>query len=77
VISIFTGNDCEKLQCIAQNDEGTGSGCGKEAGRPSIANFQALGNSTYWILVEGFEEAAGTFNLVVSLATVRGNISLF
>jgi hypothetical protein len=77
VISIFTGTDCETLQCIAQNNEGTGSGCGLEEGRPSIANFQALGGSTYWILVEGFEEAAGTFNLVISLATVSGNISLF
>jgi hypothetical protein len=75
VISVFTGPDCGTLTCVTQKDFSTDGECDVEGA--SIANFQVLGGSSYWILVDGKREESGTFNLVVSLAPVRGNISLF
>ncbi|MEZ4805894.1 MAG: T9SS type A sorting domain-containing protein [Flavobacteriales bacterium] len=57
-LSVFTG-PCEALQCLGGNDDIPGCDYGSEYG------FHAESGTTYHILVHGYQEDTGTFDLVV------------
>jgi hypothetical protein len=56
-INVYTG-DCGALTCVAGNDDGTNC-----TNFQSEVEFQSDGNSTYYILVQGFGGATGNFSL--------------
>jgi hypothetical protein len=65
-IHVYTG-DCgvPPLTCVASNDDG--AGC---SGFSSELTFQSDGNTTYYILVNGFNGAIGNFDLTLTCELV-------
>ena len=61
LISLFEGTDCGSLSCVANVDDvfGTGSDCGLQA----FYSYLALPQTTYYILIQGFEGSEGNFKL--------------
>ena len=59
---MYTGDDCGNLVCVGGNDDS----CGLQ----SEVDFQSDGNSTYYILVQGFGGATGNFELSMSCTPV-------
>ncbi|VEU37774.1 unnamed protein product [Pseudo-nitzschia multistriata] len=58
-ITIMSGS-CNATKCISYNDQG----CGDQ----SLVTWYAEANTTYYIMVHGYREAAGTFGLTLSEA---------
>lgn len=63
-ISVFTGG-CAGLTCVTGNDDG--SGC---SGFTSVAGFVSQPGVEYLILVHGFDDAAGAFDMTVTCSPV-------
>ena len=63
-LSVYTGN-CNNLQCITGNDDG--SGCNYFT---SELTFNSISNQEYFIMVHAFGTLSGTFNLSVWTPTV-------
>jgi hypothetical protein len=64
VLGVFTG-DLGSLRRIASNDDGG-------PGDTSQLAFTAMPRRTYWILVDGFENARGSFELGLSDGSIAG-----
>tara|TARA_A100000171_G_scaffold50980_1_gene63816 strand:- start:2526 stop:5489 length:2964 start_codon:yes stop_codon:yes gene_type:complete len=60
---IYSGDDCGTLVCVAENDDS----CGLQ----SEVSFQGDGNSTYYVLVNGFGSGnSGDFSLNLTCAPI-------
>jgi hypothetical protein len=64
VLGVYTG-DLGSLRRIATNDDGG-------PGDTSQLSFTAVARRTYWILVDGFENARGSFELGLSDGSIAG-----
>ncbi|MEZ4874573.1 MAG: T9SS type A sorting domain-containing protein [Flavobacteriaceae bacterium] len=64
-ISVFTGPDCNNLTCVAGNDDSPNC-----TNFQSEVEFQSDGNSTYYILVYGFNTGVGNFELSMSCTLI-------
>jgi hypothetical protein len=64
VLGVYTG-DLGSLRRIATNDDGG-------PGDTSQLSFTAVPRRTYWILVDGFENARGSFELGLSDGSIAG-----
>ena len=62
-ISVFTGS-CDDLVCVGGNDDGTGCNYG------SSYAFIAQDAATYYILVHGYQQNTGTFDLELQCIVV-------
>lgn len=60
-ISVFEGTLCGQLRCIDGDDDGC---CGFSA--PSTVSWNARSGLTYYVLVHGWEDDVGLFDLSVS-----------
>jgi hypothetical protein len=58
LISVFEGTDCGALLCIGNVDD-VGSDCGTKA----VYGFLASPLTTYYVLIQGFENSEGFFKL--------------
>jgi hypothetical protein len=65
IISVFKGSDCGLLSCVGVADDVLLSDCGLS----SVYGFIAEPSTTYYILVQGFENEEGVFKLGLDLAT--------
>ncbi len=64
-INVYTGDDCGNLICVAGNDDSPNC-----TNFQSEVDFQSDGNSTYYILVQGFGGATGNFELSMNCIPV-------
>lgn len=60
-ISIYEGDDCSSLMCIDANDDNCPSPV-----RASSVSWQTKLFTNYYVVVHGFQNATGTFDLLVS-----------
>jgi hypothetical protein len=59
-ISVFTGS-CDQLTCVDGNDNASGYYCGSQ----SRLEFESIRNQTYYVLVHGFGNSSGIFDLQI------------
>jgi hypothetical protein len=64
VLGVYTG-DLGSLRKVASNDDGG-------PGDTSLLAFTAAPRRTYWVLVDGFEDARGSFELGLSDGSIAG-----
>jgi hypothetical protein len=63
IISVFVGNDCDSLSCVATNDDSCGA---QKFSAPSTVKYLSKPNQTYWVVVQGFDVNVGFFHLTVT-----------
>eukprot|EP00538_Stauroneis_constricta_P012538 CAMPEP_0119548888 /NCGR_PEP_ID=MMETSP1352-20130426/2710_1 /TAXON_ID=265584 /ORGANISM="Stauroneis constricta, Strain CCMP1120" /LENGTH=1341 /DNA_ID=CAMNT_0007594291 /DNA_START=109 /DNA_END=4134 /DNA_ORIENTATION=+ len=61
-ISVFLGERCDQLSCVASNDQG-GIGCGDQSRTSFLLNFGQNPANSYYLYVHGFRSSRGTFAL--------------
>lgn len=60
-IGVYSGSCTTGLTCVAGNDDG--DGC---SGFSSFLNFNSVLNEDYYILIDGYEDNIGDFNLTIT-----------
>lgn len=65
-LSLYEGPDCMNLTCIDANDDD----CGLQS---QLTDIPTTVGTTYWILVKGYNTAAGNFTLSLTTPTVSND----
>ncbi|MFL5873121.1 MAG: hypothetical protein ACJ75T_06575 [Solirubrobacterales bacterium] len=71
LIAVYTGPAVGALTPIASSDNPQAPACALGGGTPGEVEFNLDAGTTYWIAVDGYEGAWGTFALQMSTSTSR------
>ncbi|MDQ2700619.1 MAG: carboxypeptidase-like regulatory domain-containing protein, partial [Actinomycetota bacterium] len=72
ILGVYTGSGVDGLSPIGVNDDELGS----EGLRTSTVNFEAAAGTTYRIMIDGYNESAGQFQLSIAIpGTVTGRMT--
>ena len=74
LLAVYTGTAVDGLTVLEENDEG--EACRSFAGGPASVEIDVIAGTTYQVLVAGFEDAMGEFDLRWALSTTPGNDDL-